>query len=72
MATEARNSQGAEGYWPEWCLLHKLALDIVKPKGLVIYGGIENAKNFLPRLGKTKTQIVLLSSFIQRRRKGDK
>lgn len=72
LATEARNSQGEDGYWPAWTLLHKLALVIIKPKHLVIYGGEENAKNFLARLPKTKTKITLLSSFVYRRRKGDK
>jgi hypothetical protein len=73
LATEARNSQGEEGYWTSWSTLHKLAISIIKPKILVIYGGKENAKFFLPRLGKTgKTKIVLLSSFVSRRRKGSK
>lgn len=71
LATEARNSQGEEGYWAGWSALHRLALQIVKPEVLVIYGGQENAKFFKARLPKTKTEIILLSSFITRRRKGD-
>jgi hypothetical protein len=72
LATEARNHQGEEDYWPGWVALHRLALEIVKPKVLVVYGGEQNAKYFLPRLPKTKTKIVLLSSFISQRRKGQK
>jgi hypothetical protein len=73
VATEARNSQGAEDYWPGWVSLHRLLLATVKPTYLVVYGGQENAKYFLARLGKfPKTKIILLSSFISRRRKGDK
>jgi HPt (histidine-containing phosphotransfer) domain-containing protein len=74
VATEARNSQGEEDYWPNWVNLHKLVLSIVQPKTLVVYGGQENAKFFLARLDKfkAKTKIILLSSFISRRRKGDK
>ncbi len=72
LATECRNSQGAEDYWIGWVTLHKLVLNIVKPNYLVVYGGQENAKYFLARLGKyPKTKIILLSSFISRRRKGD-
>lgn len=72
LATEARNSSGAADYWTSWINLHKLALDIVKPDYLVIYGGRESAKNFLARLPRRKkTEIILLGSFTSRRRKGD-
>lgn len=71
LATEARNSQGENDYWPGWVALHKAAISIIKPQVLVVYGGVENAKNFQARLGKIgKTKLVLLSSFISRRRKG--
>lgn len=73
VATEARNSQGAEDYWIGWAALHKHWLSTLRIGTLVIYGGEENQKRFLPRLGKTgRTEIVLLSSFISRRRKGQK
>jgi hypothetical protein len=73
LATEARNSQGKEDYWIGWANLHKPALSILQVKQLVIYGGEENQKRFLGRLGRVgKTELVLLSSFISRRRKGDK
>ena len=64
-------------FWSSWITWTKLVLTICKPEVLVIYGGVENAKNFLARLDvhrkklKSKTRIQLLSSFISRRRKGD-
>lgn len=73
LATEARNSQGKEDYWIGWAALHKAWLAQLKIGTLVIYGGEENQKRFLGRLGRVgKTELVLLSSFISRRRKGDK
>lgn len=73
LATEARNSQGAENYWASWAYLHKIAISHLQPKALVIYGGEENQKRFISRLGKVgKTELVLLSSFISQRRKGSK
>ncbi len=73
LATEARNSQGKEDYWIGWSHLHKYVITVLQPKHLVIYGGLENQKRFMSRLGKVgKTEIVLLSSFISRRRKGQK
>lgn len=68
VAVQCRTGNQA-GYWENYCGFLKLALAIVKPETVVIYGGSEHKKYLHGHLPSRKgTRYAFLESFIARRR----